>query len=86
MNKEKNNYRKEHIIKVKKKNYQYNKQLSPYITQFHLHGVVKVASLAGFLSGGRAVEAGVVDVADNSLNPGQGACWWQGFVWKVTYK
>ena len=40
----------------------------------YLHGVVKVADLAHVLPWCRAVEAGVVDVADNALNPGQGAC------------
>lgn len=53
---------------------------------FYLHGVVKVADLAYSLPWCGAVEAGVVDVADNTLNPGQGTCRWQGFVWKVTYK
>lgn len=52
----------------------------------YLHGVVKVANLAHHLPWCRAMEAGVVDIADNALNPGQGACGWQGFVWKVTYK
>lgn len=43
-------------------------------TDIYLHGVVKVANLARCLSWRWTVEAGVVDVADNALNPGQGAC------------
>lgn len=39
-----------------------------------LHGVVKVAHHARGLSGGGVAEAGVVGIADDSLNPGQSAC------------
>lgn len=44
--------------------------------RFYPRGVLKVANLACRLSWSLFVEAGVVDVADNSLNPGQDACWW----------
>ena len=39
----------------------------------YLHGVIKVAHLSRGLSGGGLVEAGVVDVTDDALDPGQGA-------------
>lgn len=66
--------------------FHHSRQLSVFLPPFYLHGVVKVANLSHCLPRGQAVEAGVVDVADNALDPGQGACRRQGFVWKMTYK
>lgn len=54
------------------------------ISSFNLHGVVKVSHYAWRFPRRWAMEAGVVDVADDALNPGHGAHRWQGFVWEVT--
>lgn len=51
-----------------------------------LHGVVEVVDLARRLPRCRIAQTRIVKVADQSLEPGQRASRWHGFVWIVTYK
>ncbi len=50
------------------------------------HGVFKVAHSPGCFSCCGVMKTGIVDIADDALNPWQRACWRKGLVGKMTWK
>lgn len=61
-----------------------NNQIQRCSLGWDSHGLVEVSHDPGGLSRSGVAEAGVVGVADDALDPGQGACRGHGLVGEMT--